>query len=87
MAAKCLICKHQHPRRTADALSCGMCKTCGMVLSGKRMTIKHTGKAYSFCCSACSKAYKRIASIMKKKLSRGEITEKEFQDFEKDVVI
>jgi hypothetical protein len=87
MTAKCLICKHQHPKRTADALSCGVCKTCGMVLSSKRMTVRSAGKVYAFCCSTCTASYKKISALMKKKLRRGEITEKEFQDFERDVVI
>ncbi len=88
MSEKCLICHHQHPtRNAADAISCGVCKTCGGVLTGKRMTFRSAGKVYAFCCGTCKSTYKRMSHLLKTKLRRGEITEKEFQDFEKGVVI
>lgn len=83
---KCLICHHQHSAK-ADAISCGVCKMCGAVLTGKRMTVRNAGKVYAFCCGTCTSTFRRMYSLMKKKLRRGEITEKEFQDFERDVVI
>ena len=88
MAEKCLICRHQHPaRNAADAISCGVCKMCGGVLTGKRMTVRSAGKVYAVCCGTCRSSYKRMSGLMRKKLRRGEITEKEFKEFEKDVVI
>ena len=85
--AKCLICSHEHSAGKHDALSCGVCKTCGMALCGKRLTIRSAGKVYAFCCARCRNTYKRISSAMRKKLSSGKITEKEFRDFERGVVI
>jgi hypothetical protein len=58
-----------------------------MVLCGRRLTVKSAGKLYAFCCARCRDTYRRISSDMRKKLSSGEITEKEFRDFEKGVVI
>lgn len=84
---KCLICGHEHPSGRQDALSCGVCKTCGMALCGRRFTLKSAGKVYAFCCSKCRDTYRRISSEMRNKLRRGEITEKEFRDFETGVVI
>lgn len=86
MSAKCLICNHKHSIK-ADAVSCGVCKMCGAVLTGKRMTVRSAGRVYAFCCSTCTNTYKRMSGLMKRKLRRGEITEKEFQDFQKDIVI
>ena len=86
MPTKCLICHHQHSAK-ADAVSFGVCKMCGAVLTGKRMTARSAGKVYAFCCRTCKSTYKRMSSLMKKKLMHGEITEKEFQDFHKGVVI
>jgi len=88
MPEKCLICHHLHPSRSAvDSLSFGVCKMCGGVLTGKRMTVRSAGKVYAFCCGTCKSTYKRMSGLMRKKLRRGEITEKEFRDFEKDIVI
>jgi hypothetical protein len=84
---KCLICNHEHAVKNQDPISCGVCKMCGMVLCSKRLTVRSAGKVYAFCCARCRNTYKRMESAMKKKLSLGEITEKEFQDFERDVVI
>jgi len=84
--AKCLICGMQHSSK-GDSLSCGVCKMCGMVLCGKRLTVTSAGKAYAFCCSACKGTYRKMHAAMKRKLKKGEITEKEFLDFERDVVI
>jgi len=85
--AKCLICDHEHSAGRQDSLSCGVCKTCGMVLCGRRLTLKSAGKVYAFCCARCRDTYERISSTMRKKLSHGEISEKEFRDFEKGVLI
>ena len=88
MSEKCLICRHQHPaRNAADSISCGVCKMCGGVLTGKRMTARSAGKVYAFCCGTCTKTYKRMSVLLKRKLKRGEITEKELQEFDRDVVI
>lgn len=64
-----------------------MCKTCGMVLCGRRVTLKSAGRVYAFCCARCRDTYRKMDSAMRKKLSRGEITREEFQDFQKGVVI
>ncbi len=86
--AKCLICRHEHPPSgRQDAISCGVCKTCGMVLCGRRLTVKSAGKVCAFCCARCMGTYKRISSTMRNRLRRGEISEKEFRDFENGVVI
>jgi len=85
--AKCLICDHEHSAGRQDSLSCGVCKTCGMVLCGRRLTLKSAGKVYAFCCARCRDTYRRISSAMRKKLRHGEISEKEFRDFENGVVI
>jgi hypothetical protein len=85
--SRCLICNHVHSARNADAVSCGVCKMCGGVLAGKRMTVKSAGRVYAFCCGTCKATYKKMSSLMKKKLMRGEITEKEFREFESGVVI
>jgi len=88
MPEKCLICRRQHPaRKAADVLSFGVCKMCGGVLTGKRITVRSAGRMYAFCCVTCKSTYKRISGLMKRKLKRGEITEKEFQDFQSGVVI
>ena len=84
--AKCIICGMQHSSK-GDSLSCGVCKTCGMALCGKRLTARIAGKAYAFCCSACKDTYTKMRASMKRKLKKGEITEKEFLDFERGVVI
>jgi hypothetical protein len=60
---------------------------CGAVLTGKRVTVRSAGKVYAFCCGTCKSTYKRMFGLMRKKLRRGEITEKEFQDFQSGVVI
>jgi tRNA(Ile2) C34 agmatinyltransferase TiaS len=59
-----------------------VCKTCG-----RRLTLKSAGKVYAFCCARCRDTYRRISSSMREKLRRGEITEKEFRDFEKGILI
>ena len=87
MPDKCLICNHQHRPKKADALSCGVCKMCGAVLASKRMTVKNAGKVYAVCCMTCKSTYRKMSSVMRKKLKRGEISEKEFQEFDRDVVI
>jgi len=84
--ARCLICNQQHSAK-ADALSFGVCKMCGAVLTGKRMTARSAGRVYAFCCGTCTSTYRKMSSLMRKKLRRGEITEKEFQDFQNNVVI
>lgn len=60
---------------------------CGMALCGKRLTVKIAGKVYAFCCTNCRNTYKKMHSVMRKKLRNGEITEKDFQEFDRDVVI
>jgi hypothetical protein len=87
MAAKCLVCNHQHSLKKADALSCGVCKMCGAALTSKRLTVRSAGKVYAVCCTTCKATYQRIHSLMKRKLRKGEITQKEFQEFDKGVVI
>ena len=83
---KCLICGMEHSKR-GDAISCGLCKTCGMALCGKRMTARIAGKAYAFCCLACKNSYSKMHAAMKRKLKKGEITEREFLEFENGVLI
>jgi hypothetical protein len=85
--ARCLICNHEHAVKNQDPISCGVCKMCGMVLCGKRMTVRSAGRVYAFCCARCRNTHKRMSAAMKRKLRRGEITEKEFQEFDRDVVI
>jgi hypothetical protein len=85
--SRCLICSHEHSAAMQDALSCGVCKTCGMTLCGRRLMVRIAGKSYAFCCASCRDAYRRISSEMRKKLRHGEITEKEFCDFEMSVAI
>ena len=87
MASKCLVCNHQHSAKKADALSCGVCKMCGAVLTSKRVTVRSAGKIYAVCCTTCKGTYQRIYSLMKRKLRKGEITQKEFQDFENNIAI
>ncbi|MCJ7817196.1 MAG: TRASH domain-containing protein [Candidatus Aenigmarchaeota archaeon] len=88
MNEKCLICMRDHNlKKVCDPISCGVCRMCGMALCGKRLTVRSAGKVYAFCCARCRNTYKKMESMMRKKLKQGEITEKEFQDFETGVVI